>query len=168
MPETSRPSIGHILLFLFALSIVWVAWSGHFEFLILGFGLGSVLLTLWMSARLKVIDSEGQPLNLKLLFYLPWLIKEIIVANFDVIKRILSPNLTKSTSPTWILVSSPQKTRFARVIFANSITLTPGTISVKTNDTHILVHALSQEGADSLDGEHGGEMGQRVSNLEDS
>jgi multicomponent Na+:H+ antiporter subunit E len=88
------------------------------------------------------------------------------VANIDVIKRILSPNIEKAISPTWTVVSAKQKTRLGRVIFANSITLTPGTVSVEVGEDKILVHALSQEGADSLAGDMGGEMGKRVCGLE--
>lgn len=166
MNEISKPSVGHVLGFTAVLTIVWLGWSGHFEPMILGFGVFSLALTLWYSKRLEVLDNEGQPVNPKLLGYAPWLIKEIVVANIDVIKRILSPKIEQAISPTWIMVSAKQKTRLGRVIFANSITLTPGTVSVELGDDKILVHALSQEGADSLAGDMGGEMGTRVCNLE--
>ena len=146
-----------------AISIVWLFWSGHFEPLLLGFGVFSIALTVWLSQRLQSIDSEGQPLQLNLLAYFIWLIKEILVANIDVIKRIISPELP--ISPTWVKVKSTQKTRLGRVLFANSITLTPGTVSVQIDDETILVHGLSEEGATSLCGQSGGEMGEKVSSL---
>lgn len=166
MNETSKPSAGHIAGFTIALTLVWLGWSGHLEPMILGFGVISLILTVWLSIRLGAVDDEGQPLNPKLITYAPWLIKEIIVANIDVIKRVLSPNIEKAISPTWIVVSAKQKTRLGRVIFANSITLTPGTVSVEVGDDKILVHALSKEGAESLAGDMGGEMGTRVCGLE--
>ena len=52
-----------------AMSIVWIAWSGHFEPLLLGFGVFSIVLTVWLSKRLHGIDSEGQPLQLNLIVY---------------------------------------------------------------------------------------------------
>lgn len=146
-----------------AVSVVWLSWSGHFEPLLLGFGVFSIALTVWLSQRLQSIDSEGQPLQMNLVAYFIWLIKEIIVANIDVIKRIISPELP--ISPTWVKVKSTQKTRLGRVLFANSITLTPGTVSVQIDDDTILVHGLSNEGASSLRGQNGGEMGEKVSSL---
>lgn len=145
------------------MSFVWVAWSGHFEPLLLGFGVVSIIITVWLSKRLHGIDSEGQPLQVSLIFYFFWLIKEIILANVDVIKRILSPEMP--ISPTWVKVKAVQKTRFGRVLFANSITLTPGTVSVQIDDDTILVHGLSQDGASSLVGDEGGDMGLKVTSL---
>ncbi|MBT6178648.1 MAG: Na+/H+ antiporter subunit E [Deltaproteobacteria bacterium] len=167
MNETSKASAGHMTGLIIVLTLIWLGWSGIYDNgMILGFGVLSLIITVWVSNRLGAIDSEGQPVNPKLLGYAPWLIKEIVVANIDVIKRILSPNIEKAISPTWTLVSAKQKTRLGRVIFANSITLTPGTVSVEVGDDKILVHALSQEGADSLAGDMGGEMGTRVCGLE--
>lgn len=153
----------HLILLSILLGIVWMAWSGHTEPLLVGFGLGSLLVTIWVSKRLSVIDEEGQPINPRLLKYIPWLLKEIIVANIDVIGRILSRN-PKSVEPTWIRVPAKQSTRLGRVIFANSITLTPGTVSVLLDDGSILVNAISPDGARALI--NGGVMGERVCDLE--
>ena len=67
-------------------------------------------------------------------------------------------------SPTWI-ESRPHKSTWLN-LFANSITLTPGTVSVDSGDGYIWVHALSTEGAESLLGEDGGEMGRMASKME--
>jgi multicomponent Na+:H+ antiporter subunit E len=164
MPDNPTSSSGaHLVGLTAVLSAVWLAWSGHFETLILFFGVASILITLVMSRSLKIIDEEGQPLNPKLIAYMPWLVVEIIKANIDVIKRIVSPSLP--ISPTWIKVEATQKTRFGRVLFANSITLTPGTVSIDIDEDTILVHAISREGAESLlNG--GGEMGQKACGVE--
>jgi multicomponent Na+:H+ antiporter subunit E len=153
----------HLILLCILLGIVWMAWSGHTEPLLVGFGVGSLLITVWVSKRLSVIDEEGQPTNPKLLGYIPWLLKEIVVANIDVIGRILSRD-PKAVDPTWIRVPAKQTTRLGRVIFANSITLTPGTVSVTLDDGIILVNAISTDGAESLI--NGGVMGERVCELE--
>ena len=166
MSELQKPSLGHMLGLALVLVLVWLGWSGYFLPLILTFGVISISLTVWVSRRLQVVDVEGQPINGKLLTYVPWLIKEIIVANIDVIKRILAPDVQGAISPTWTTVNATQKTQLYRVVFANSITLTPGTVSVEVGDDKILVHALSKEGAEALAGPNGGEMGQRCCGLE--
>ncbi|MEJ2094972.1 MAG: Na+/H+ antiporter subunit E, partial [Gammaproteobacteria bacterium] len=91
-----------------------------------------------------------------------WLLKEIIRANIDVSRRILSPRC--DISPTVVKVKSSQKTTVGRVIYANSITLTPGTVSMSIDNDLILVHALSAEGAAALDE---GEMDRRISMIEE-
>ncbi len=153
------------------LGVVWFLWSFHTETLLLTFGLISVFICVFMSRSLQIVDDEGQPVNLRLVAYVPWLIKEIVVANVDVIKRILHFGpIDEAISLTWIKVPAKQKTRFGRVLFANSITLTPGTISVEICDDDgveqkfILVNAISSDGASSL--EEGGVMGQKVSDTE--
>ena len=162
------------VLYLVSLSIVlmgvWLIWSGIYEPLLISFGVISVALTVFASHLLSSVDNEGQPLSLgaRPFWYIPWLLKEIVVANIDVIKRILNPKLNDETaqiiSPTWIKVSAKQKTRLGRTLFANSITLTPGTVSVDVGEDYIWVHALSKEGAESLI--DGGEMGALVCRLE--
>jgi len=115
----------HAILLCILLCFIWYFWSGKTgletkgERLILYFGLGSVAITLWVSKRLQMIDEEGQPTNPRLIMYIPWLIKEIIVANIDVLGRILSGK-KDAVQPTWIRVPAQQKTRLGKVIFANS------------------------------------------------
>lgn len=92
--------------------------------------------------------------------YIPygfWLVIEILKSNIDVIKRILSPSLP--ISPRWVTIKSSQASEFGEVVYANSITLTPGTISIDVNDNNIDVHALSQSGVEGL---ATGEMDKRV------
>ena len=110
-----------------------------------------------------VIDAEGQPLGLipGLLRYAPWLTKEIVRACIDVAWRITRPSLP--IQPTIIRVPANQKTVPGRVSFANSITLTPGTISLDVLEKEIEVHALTAESAADLES---GEMGKRVEHLE--
>ena len=81
-------------------------------------------------------------------------------ANVDVARRILTPG--RSISPTMLRVRATQRTDLGRVVFANSITLTPGTVSVDVGEDEILVHALSRDGAEEL---AGGEMDRRVTRM---
>lgn len=84
-----------------------------------------------------------------------------MLANIDVARRILNPKLP--IAPMMIRVKASQKGDLARVIFANSITLTPGTVSVDMQGDEIAVHALTPEAAEF---DETGEMDRRVSRLE--
>ncbi|MCH1572151.1 MAG: Na+/H+ antiporter subunit E [Longimicrobiales bacterium] len=120
----------------------WLALSGHYTPMLLGFGVGSCGLVVYLSHRMNVIDEEGVPLQsaLRMMMYLPWLLKEVLVANIDVAKVILSPTL--KISPRMVLFHGSQKTDLGRVIYANSITLTPGTITTGVNGNEFEIHAL--------------------------
>ncbi len=133
------------------LSGLWLLWSGHFhDPLLLSLGAISCLSVVLLSIRMKIVDPEGHPIHIgfQLFFYIPWLIKEIILANIDVTKHILSPKL--KLSPTLFEVEAEQKSELARMIYANSITLTPGTVSVDVIKDKILVHSLTEEAAKAL------------------
>ena len=135
-----------ILLFVF-----WLLLSGHFEPLLLGLGLVSVVVTIFLAKRMNIIDHESYPLHLLARFpaFLVYLSREIVNANIDVIKRIMTLN-GKSISPQLIKIPVPQKTDLGRVIYANSITLTPGTVSVELTKDTVTVHALSKQAAEDL------------------
>tara|TARA_A100001037_G_scaffold306754_1_gene355014 strand:- start:11887 stop:12231 length:345 start_codon:yes stop_codon:yes gene_type:complete len=91
---------------------------------------------------MEAIDEEGVPLqvSLRILAYLPWLLKEIFVANIVVAKVILRPQL--KISPRIVFFHGTQKTDLGRAIYANSITLTPGTITTGVNGNEFEIHAL--------------------------
>ena len=129
---------------------VWLLLSGHYTPFILILGVVSCITIVTVTLRMEVADHEGLPIHLtwRALTYMPWLIIEIIKSNFDVAKRVLSPSLP--VTPTLLRVKASQSTDLGQVIYANSITLTPGTISVDVANNEILVHALSREGAESL------------------
>jgi multicomponent Na+:H+ antiporter subunit E len=77
-----------------------------------------------------------------------YLVRKIVVANWDVVKRIVMPG--KTISPQMITLPLPQRTDLGRVIYANSITLTPGTVSVRVNKDTVTVHALAKSTAEIL------------------
>lgn len=131
-------------------------------------GIVSCLFVTWLSWRLDLHDQAWPLLELRMIklpAYALWLIKEIITANWDVTKRILASLVGKNDAitPCLVKLDSSQSTNIARVIYANSITLTPGTVSVQVENRCILIHALSQSGADDLSG---GDMDTRVTQLE--
>ena len=134
-------------------SLVFVFWfmlSGHTEVLLIALGIVSTLLSVYLSKRMDIIDHESYPvhLSLRLLRYYFFLGKEIIVANIDVIKRILTPG--KSISPTLITIPASKQSDLSKVIYANSITLTPGTVTLELMGDEIKIHALSKEAAEDL------------------
>ena len=96
-----------------------------------------------------------------MIFYYPWLIREIAKSAWAVTKIIINPKLP--ISPTMTVVRASQRTAAGVATYANSITLTPGTITVGVNGNDLTVHALVREGAIDLEG---GEMDRRVSRFE--
>ena len=130
----------------FFLSIVWLLLSGHYDKLMLSFGVISVLFVIFIANRMKIIDQEGHPkhLILKAPIYWSWLLWQIIVSNILVAKHILSLKL--NIDPRLLTIQSNQKSDLDKTNYANSITLTPGTVSILLNDDDsILVHALDQD-----------------------
>ena len=142
---------------------LWLLLSGHYDAFLLSLGGVSIVVVVLVALRMDVVDHEGHPVHLtpKCLTYWPWLGWEIIKANIDVAYRIVHPNLP--ISPTVVNLKASQKTEVGKVIYANSITLTPGTVSVNMQGDEITVHALSREGAESL---LDGAMDRRVCEVE--
>ena len=146
--------------FLFAF---WLVLSGHYTpFLVAAGGISAVLCVL-AAIRMRVADKEGHPVQLLwgAITYFPWLIVEIAKSGWGVTKIILHPSLP--ISPTMTVVRASQKTNAGVATFANSITLTPGTMTVGVNGKDLIVHALVKDGA--LDLEEGS-MDRRVSRFE--
>ena len=144
------------------LTITWLFWSGHFyEPFLLLLGALSVIGIIWLEKRMEILDDEGAPiLGLRSVAYMIWLCKEIIEANIEVTRLVLDPKLP--IRPRMIRVEANQETALGRVILANSITLTPGTVSVDMQGNRIWVHALSFEGAEE---DLSGDMDRRICEL---
>jgi len=153
-----------LLSLLSALFGFWLLLSGHYHAFLITAGLLSAFAVALFAKRMDVADHEGHPIHLApraVLSYWPWLIKEIAKSAWSVSKVIVSPRLP--ISPTMVRVAATQRTAVGRTTFANSITLTPGTISVEVGRDQILVHALTREAAQDL---AGGEMDRRVTAFE--
>lgn len=137
---------------LVVLAATWLLLSGIYDHsLLYWLGGGSVIACVVLAVRMDLVDHEGVPLDLgwRILIYWPWLFWEIVKANIDVISRLLRP--TPAISPTLIRTMPLQRTDLGKVIYGNSITLTPGTFSIDIDHEHgILVHALSKEGAEGV------------------
>lgn len=153
----------HAVSLALGLAAVWLMLSGHLDVLLLSLGLVSIIVVVLIARRMDVVDHEGQPVHLgwRLVAYWPWLGWEIIKANWDVARRILDPKLP--ISPVVTTVKATQKTELGQVIFANSITLTPGTVSVRLLSGEIIIHAISEDGAADLES---GRMDRKVTAME--
>ena len=118
--------------------------SGIYTPLIIGFGVMSAIIATYVIHRMNVVDRDRVPLELhpvRMAQYWLWLMGEIVKSNIAVTRVILARDMPIRQN----LFTTPctEKSELAQVIFANSITLTPGTITVETEDDHFLVHALS-------------------------
>lgn len=129
---------------------LWLLMSGIYKPLIVGLGLGSAIFAVYVVRRMDKID--GAQMDLKIdpmgfLAYFGWLLVEIAKANWNVAKLILAPDV--KLNQTFLHIPYGQKTSVAKTIFANSITLTPGTITVEVEDGTFLVHAVNYTDGDS-------------------
>ena len=112
---------------------------------------------------MNVIDNESHPIHMvpKGFLYYPWLAWEIAKANVEVSLAILKG--PQAIRPSIFKLKATQSSDVGKVIFANSITLTPGTVSIFIDDDEITVHALTPGTREDLES---GEMDRRVSILE--
>ena len=155
----------HLVSLSILLTATWLGWSGHYEALTLWLGAGSLVFVVGLCHHMKIVDEEGAPLGLsfpRLIRYVPWLGLEIARSNIDVARRILAPGAPR-IAPRIIRVRARQRSDVAQVVFANSITLTPGTISIDVADGEILIHALHEAAAEGV---LEGPMNQKCADLE--
>ncbi len=141
------------IVLMLALAATWWVLSGFGleKTILLILGAISIVLVLIMSARMRILDRETAPyLTIpQTLAYFGWLFKEIVKANVQVVRAVMAPDL--EVSPTLVKIPTGDKSDLSKTMFANSITLTPGTVSVDLGDDHILVHALLSEMSDPDD-----------------
>lgn len=142
---------------------VWLLLSGIWEPFFLITGAVCSLLVVIVAHRMDVVDGEGHPVQLswRAMLYFPWLFWQIILSNLDVVKRILGPRSRLDPGIGW--VDATQKSTAGLVTFANSITLTPGTISLTVQKDRIHVHAIDKSGLEQL---QTGDMDRRVTEME--
>jgi multicomponent Na+:H+ antiporter subunit E len=146
-----------------ALLAFWLLLSGHFTLFLVLAGIGSALAVVGFAFRMEVVDREGVPAHFwrAALAYWPWLGWQIVKSAWDVSRIILHPRLP--ISPTLVRFKPSQRSSVGLVTHANSITLTPGTITVQASEDEFLVHGLTQAGAEAC---IGSEMDRRIRDLE--
>jgi multicomponent Na+:H+ antiporter subunit E len=159
----NQGEVMHALGLATSLMLFWIMLSGDFGLLNLALGFISVLLVVSISHRMDVVDQESQPFQLstRLPVYWGWLALKVIRSNLEVTRRIWTPGT--AISPALVRLKLSQQTALGKVIYANSITLTPGTVTLAIEDDEILVHALSHADAAALET---GEMDHKARELE--
>jgi len=145
------------------LAILWMLLSGFFVPLLLGLGVASIVVVVLIARRMDVVDHESQPMHLswRIVFYWVWLLKEIMVSAIHVSGVILKGKMP--IQPDMLDIKASQRSEMGNVIFANSITLTPGTVTVDMQGDKLLIHALTKDTADGL---MTGDMDRRVTAVE--
>jgi len=146
------------------LAAAWLLWSGLYKPLLLGLGIFSCLLVFWLTRRMGYFDHDLFALrfNLRLVGYWWWLGGQIIRSSLAVTRIIFDPKLP--ISPTVVDIHVESSHPFEQVLLGNSITLTPGTLSMDLHQGVIKVHALTQSGAEDL---LAGDMNRRVARVRD-
>lgn len=162
-PAYTKSFRRRVLVLIAALVAAWLLWSGLYKPLLLFLGGLSCLLTFLLARRIDYFDDElySLRLTLGLLRYWLWLIGQIIRSSIDVSRIVLHPKLP--ISPRVIDVKAEAAHPFYLVTLGNSITLTPGTLSIDVHDGVIKVHALTESGARDLEE---GEMNRRVAEIQ--
>jgi multicomponent Na+:H+ antiporter subunit E len=153
----------HALALAATLFAFWLLLSGLYTPFLVGAGLASAVAVALFARRMEILDREGHPIHVALaaLAYWPWLLKEVARSGWQVSRIILDPKLP--VSPTFVRFRPSQRTAVGLATHANSITLTPGTITVEAGADEFLVHALTREGAQGV---VGSEMDRRVCRLD--
>lgn len=143
----------------------WMICSGYFDAFHLTLGvISSAIIALWTGKlffQRKVSMYRRLREHFSLYPYFLWLFYEIVLANLEVLKLAFSQNLGSKINPQLVEVKTELKRDVAKFIFANSITLTPGTITVRETNGVFLIHALNPEIASGL----GGKMLEKVAKI---
>ena len=148
------------------LILFWAVLSGHFDSFHMTLGvICCAVVTLYSSDLLfhqRIGFGRRARLAIKFLFYIPWLIYQIFLANIHVAMIVLSKNPRLKLDPELVRYKAKLRDDLAKVTFANSITLTPATITVDIAGEDLIVHAIDRQVADDL---NSGEMERRVRNV---
>jgi multicomponent Na+:H+ antiporter subunit E len=145
------------------LAAFWLLLSGHYAPLFLGFGVFSVLLVAWLAIRIDIVDDEARPLRwlLRVPRYWLWLGAQILQSAVVVCRLIWNPRA--AFSPGLGSTSVEGMNDVERATYANSITLTPGTLAMNVDESSIEVHSVDPSLIDELDA---GAMAAKVRRME--
>ena len=132
------------------LAAFWILLSGYFQPLLLSFGVISTLIVVYVLHRMNKMDNQPKSLGTgyRSLYYFAWLIGQIVQSSIHVTKLIWGA--PKNVNPSLEKVSMKNLPKDKQVLYANSITLTPGTLSVDLNEEEVTVHALQKKSINQL------------------
>jgi len=139
--RSRQVSTGFLFLKAMALFVFWVLLSASFDWVHLGLGLVFSFSVAWINSGHSPFVPKFR-LWLRILLYLPWLFYKIIESSLHLSKLILHPALP--IDPQLISVKSKLRHNAAVVLFGNSITLTPGTITAEVDRNNLIVHAMDK------------------------
>lgn len=132
------------------LAVFWLLLSGYFQPLMLSFGVLTILLTIWLIKRMRALDESPKHFGSTIGFvrYVPWVLSQILLSSTQVAKHIWSRSPKLNPVLDQIPVSAVPANK--QVLYANSITLTPGTLCVDIDEQNVTVHALEKSSIDEL------------------
>ncbi len=147
-------------LFFTVLFLVWIVLSGNIDGPHLTMGLISCALVTALSSDLLIGLGSANGANKRLLpisiprliKYLFWLLWELVLSNLHVLRLALSPSGMKDVRPRIIRFQTKLESPLARFMLANSITLTPGTITIELEGNDLFIHAINETTAKGLEG----------------
>lgn len=155
-PEKRLKPIPFTITFL-VMFTMWLVFSGKFDLFHMGLGVISCLIVAAMSSDLLITDTRFNTIPIlwgRFLMYMPWLLWQIVLSNIHVLKLVYSKNPLERINPQMVYFKSRLKNDMALVTFANSITLTPGTITVALSVLgDFAVHAIDDTTAGGLPGD---------------
>ena len=151
-----------ILILVLLLAAAWVLWSGYLKPLLLGLGVLSCLLTVWIVRRMGYFDDETFAFHYdwRLLGFWAWLGREVVLSSIEVASVVLRRRI--DVEPKVVNIDGSELEPVDLALLGNSITLTPGTLTLDVHEGRLLVHALTPSGAAAL---QQGEMQRRVAAL---
>lgn len=149
--------MNRVLCFL-VLFAAWIVLSGAFDLFHLGLGVLSAGVVTFLSSDLLMADRRNRLWSriveaYRFMGYLCWLLVQIVLANLHLLRLVLTPAGIREVAPEVVRFKCGLKSEFARYILANSITLTPGTVTIRVDGDEFWVHAISKISARSLSGE---------------
>ena len=155
-------TFARVLILVLLLAAAWVLWSGYLKPLLLGLGVLSCLLTVWIVRRMGYFDDETFAFHYdwRLLGFWAWLGVEVVRSSIEVARVVLRPRI--DVEPRLVDVDGRGLGPVDLAVLGNSITLTPGTLTLDVHDGRLLVHALTADGAAAL---QDGEMLRRIAAL---
>ena len=151
-----------ILILALLLIAAWVLWSGYLKPLLLGLGALSCVLTIWVVRRMGYFDEENFAFHYdwRLLGFWGWLSREVVLSSIEVARIVLQRKV--DVEPKIVDIDGSGLGPVDLALLGNSITLTPGTLTLDVHEGRLLVHALTPGGAAGL---RDGEMQRRVAAL---
>ena len=152
-----------LLLVIVALYAVWLLWGGLYKTPVLQLGILSCVLVAWLMMRMA--EPGQQKYSWRLLYRLPhywlWLLWQMVISNLQVLRLVLGPR--SALSPVIVEVDAQASNKFALALLGNSITLTPGTLTIDIDGNRIIAHCLTAAAAQSL---QAGTMARRVARVD--